>query len=558
MSDTDLADTLLWLCRIASPIGEEQALCDAVAERIGKVPLAGPIRRHGDSLVVPLVRNSGRPHLVLAGHLDVVRTAHDGPARIEGDKLYGAGAADMKSGLALMFDIAERRERPRLDLTLVFYAREEGPYAENELGRVLADDPEVARADLAIALEPSDNKLQLGCGGSLHATVAFSGRTAHSARPWQGENAVHKAGPLLNRLAALQPETEVVDGLEWKSVVSATMASGGRARNVIPDRFELNLNHRFGPRTSIEQAKARVEALVAGEAEVTFTDLSPSAPPHRDNAWISALAESGVLAIEPKQAWTDVARFHEAGVAAANFGPGTQAQAHQRNEWTFVPGLATGRDILARWFQRIGGPLAAVLVALTASAASACNDVGSVSSRRSDAVADATTNTPSFFERTELTRRIAALRSRVGSTARVLVIDVREGSLTVQVEDPARRGEVLEYTMSGDSFDEPRAAELRGTGELDTNLFPLRNLALERIPDLVTAAATQVDPEAGRVTRILIRRQLPHTDAVRFRVYVDSPRVSGHADFDTNGNPVIAGAHASSTSSKTDSSKAGL
>jgi len=167
-------------------------------------------------------------------------------------------------------------------------------------------------------------------------------------------------------------------------------------------------------------------------------------------------------------------------------------------------------------------------------------------------------NTPSFFERAELTRRIATLRSRVGSTARALVLDVREDSLSVQVENPARRGEVLEYTMSGDSFAEPRAAELRGTGELETNLFPLRNVALERIPNLVTAAATQVDPEAGKVTRILIRRQLPHTDAVRFRVYVDSPRVSGHADFDSNGTPVIAGAHASSASSKSDSSKTGL
>jgi hypothetical protein len=117
---------------------------------------------------------------------------------------------------------------------------------------------------------------------------------------------------------------------------------------------------------------------------------------------------------------------------------------------------------------------------------------------------------------------------------------------------------VLEYTMSGDTFGEPRPAELRGTGELETNLFPMRNLALERIPELVTAAATQVDPEAGKVTRVLIRRQLPNTDAVRFRVYVDSPRVSGHADFDSNGNPVLAGAQANSAASKSDSSKTGL
>jgi succinyl-diaminopimelate desuccinylase len=534
---SDLAETLLWLCRIASPIGEERALCDAVAARLERVSLAAPIRRYGDSLVVPLVRGSGGPHIVLAGHLDVVRTEHDAPPRIEGERLYGAGAADMKSGLALMLDIAEQKQRPRLDLTLIFYAREEGPFAENELGPVLAEDPEVARADLAIALEPSDNKLQLGCGGSLHATVAFQGRTAHSARPWQGENAVHKAAGLLARLGALEPRAELVDGFEWKSVVSATLASGGRARNVIPDRFELNLNHRFGPKTSLEQAQAFVLGLVAGEADVKFTDLSPSAPPNRQHPLIAALAESGVLAIEPKQAWTDVARFHAAGVPAANFGPGTQAQAHQRNEWTLVAGLATGRDILARWLAKVAGG-AALACALTLSAASAaCDDVSGTTGRRSDAVEDVKPAGPSYFERAELRRWSTELTSRIGPNARVLSLDVREHALTAQVEDRAHPGAVLEYELAGRPS-EPRRAELRGKGELAANLFPLKDVALDRIPELATLATTQVDAEAGRVVRVLVRRQLPHSDAVRFRVYVDSPRLSGHVDFDASGNPL--------------------
>jgi succinyl-diaminopimelate desuccinylase len=535
---SDLAETLLWLCRILSPIGEEKALCDAVAERVGQVPLAAPIRRYGDSIVVPLVRGTGKAHVVLAGHLDVVRTVHDAPPRIEGDKLYGAGSADMKSGLSLMLDIAERRERPGVDVTLVFYAREEGPFAENELGPVLLQDRELARADFAIALEPSDNKLQLGCGGSLHATVAFQGRTAHSARPWQGENAIHKAAALLARLGALRPETEVVDGLEWKSVISATMASGGRARNVIPDRFELNLNHRFGPRTSIEQARANVERLVAGEADVTFTDLSPSAPPARQHPLVAALAESGVLAIEPKQAWTDVARFHAAGVPAANFGPGTQAQAHQRNEWTHVPGLETGRAILARFFANIA-TLACVLVALAGIASSGCETTTGATERRSDAVASAKPNTPSYFERAEVKHWVQTLRSRVG-TARVLMLDVREHSLVVQIADATHPGHVLEYTIDGDGTTEPERAEVRGSGDLSTNLFSLRDVALEKIPDLTTLAAAQVDPQDGKITRVLVRRQLPQTEAVRFRVYVESPRLSGHADFDANGSPTPA------------------
>lgn len=349
-----LSQDLLWLCSIPSLIGEERALCDAVAARLSRAPLAAPIRRYGDSIVVPLRRGSGGPHVVLGGHLDVVRTEHEGAPRIEGDRLYAPGAADMKSGLSLMLALVERAPRYAADLTLVFYAREEGPYAENELGQVLAADTELTGASIAVMLEPSDNKLQLGCGGSVHAAVRFRGRTAHSARPWQGENAIQKSAAFLARLNALEPQTDERDGLTWKNVFSATMASGGRARNIIPDQFELNVNHRFGPSTSLERAQQNVLELVAGEADVEFVDVSPSAPPLRHHPLVSALAESGVTALEPKQAWTDVARFAALGVPAVNFGPGVQAQAHQKNEWTLLSQLEAGLSVLDRWLSRLG------------------------------------------------------------------------------------------------------------------------------------------------------------------------------------------------------------
>jgi succinyl-diaminopimelate desuccinylase len=351
-----LDETLLWLCSIASPIGEERAICDAVAERLARLSLPSPIRRYGDSIVVPVVRGfeAGRPHVALVGHLDTVRT-ENGPARMDGGRCYGAGAADMKSGLAVMIVIAETiGAMSGVDLTLVFYAREEGPYAENELGRVLEEDPELREVDLAVCLEPSDNRLHLGCCGAIHATVTFEGRTAHSARPWEGDNAITKGAAFLSRLATLKPIEHTIDGHLYRTVTTITLASGGRSRNVVPDTFTLNLNHRFAPTTSLEQAQEDVRALVGDEAKVDFTDLSPAAMPSASHPLVQALIAAGVKAVEPKQAWTDVARFAALGVPAVNFGPGENAQAHQKNESTDCALVFQGYRILLTWLTPAG------------------------------------------------------------------------------------------------------------------------------------------------------------------------------------------------------------
>ncbi len=354
-----LVETLRWLCVIPSPTGEEGPICDALVGRLSKVALAGPIRRYGESIVVPLTRSkkgTSRPKIALVGHTDVVRTSHTGGVRVEGDRFYGPGASDMKSGLALMLDLAEggRAAAEEVDLTLVFYAREEGPFADNELGVVLPADEELRGVDLAVCLEPSDNKLSLGASGSIHANVRFRGRTAHSARPWQGENAIHKAGPFLCDLAARTPREVTLDGLVYRTVTTVTMAQGGRGRNVVPDELSLNVNHRFSPDTSIEEAQREIERLVNGRASIEWQDLSPAALPHANHPLVEKLRTSGVAAVEPKQAWTDVARFATFGIPAVNFGPGENAQAHQQNEWTSVSKLHDGQKILERWLRAAG------------------------------------------------------------------------------------------------------------------------------------------------------------------------------------------------------------
>jgi succinyl-diaminopimelate desuccinylase len=352
MSLTPVEDTLLELCAIPSFTGEEEALCDHVerqlAARLGRRHVA----RDGHSLVVTPEVPEGLPRVALAGHFDVVRTEHDGPPRVEGPRIYGPGAADMKSGLAVMLHLIDdlaAGAKPRYAPTFVFYEREEGPYLENRLGDLLEHFPALREMDLAVCLEPSSNALQLGCMGSLHARVKFQGRTSHSARPWQGENAIHKAGGFLTRLKALAPRDVTLDGMLYREVVSATLAEGGRGRNVIPDLFALNVNYRFAPGRTSEDAERDLLALVEGEAAVEVFDRSPSAPPHRSHPLVKSLVDAGITTVEPKQAWTDVARFAAAGVAAVNLGPGTQSQAHQRNEYTERATLRDGVRLFRRW-----------------------------------------------------------------------------------------------------------------------------------------------------------------------------------------------------------------
>jgi succinyl-diaminopimelate desuccinylase len=352
VSVTSVERHLLELCAVPSLTGEEGPLCDRVEAQLRALLGDAAVARDGHSLVVTPTTPADGPRVVLAGHFDVVKTEHDGPARVDGDRIYGAGAADMKSGLAVMLCLLEdlaAGAAPRARPTFVFYEREEGPYLENRLGDLLDHFPALREVDLAVCLEPSSNGLQLGCMGSLHARVHFRGRTSHSARPWQGENAIHKSGAFLSRLAALTPRDVTLDGMLYREVISATLAEGGRGRNVVPDRFTLNVNHRFAPGRTPDDAVADLEALLQGDAELEVFDRSPSAPPHRQHPLVQRLVDEGVEGVEPKQAWTDVARFASVGVAAVNLGPGTQSQAHQRNEWTDRGALARGLALFRRW-----------------------------------------------------------------------------------------------------------------------------------------------------------------------------------------------------------------
>ncbi|MCP3099806.1 succinyl-diaminopimelate desuccinylase [Myxococcus sp. K15C18031901] len=352
---TRLAHTTLELCRISSPITHEGPIADFIERWAAQHFPPGEIFRVGHTLLLGRLSDP-RPTVALIGHLDTV-PAHPSDQgrepRIEGERVHGLGASDMKGGLAVMMALAEdlRRDTLPVNLAFLFYEREEGAYAESGLIPLFAKRPDLAQVRFGIAMEPTDGVVQVGCVGSMQVTVRFAGRSAHSARPWQGENAIHKAGPFLAELLARQRVEVDVAGFPFYEVLNATLAKGGRARNVIPESFELNLNYRFAPGKSIARAKQDVLELVAGRAEVEFTDASPSGPVVAGNPLFQKLLAITGLPAASKQAWTDVARFGEWGVDAINYGPGETAQAHQAHESAPIPPLAVAYEKLAAFLR---------------------------------------------------------------------------------------------------------------------------------------------------------------------------------------------------------------
>ena len=329
---TDLTGTLTWLVDLPSVTGDERQICTAVATRLYPDLGRDAVVRMGDSLIVG--RRTGRPLLLLAGHLDTVPSQGQGAARVEGGRLHGLGAADMKGGLAVMIHLLQDpavRAGP-YDVIGIFYAGEEGPAAGNQLEGILQRAPWMSDAESAVVLEPSDGQLQIGCNGLINATVSFTGKSAHSARPWLGENAVTKAGEWMAEMHRLEPVDVEIEGMVYREVISVTRASGGIANNIIPPRFDLNVNYRFPPTRSLKDAEAHLARVCSRADDFLITDSAPAGPVRAETPFLRRLAEVSGATRAAKQGWTDVARFGVYGVAAVNYGPGETKQAHQADE----------------------------------------------------------------------------------------------------------------------------------------------------------------------------------------------------------------------------------
>ena len=329
-----LGERTLALIDVPSVSRDEGAILDSIRSSL---PSSFEVLDDHDAvlLATPAVRRVGRPFVVLAGHVDTVPIRRNVPGRLDADVVVGRGAADMKGAIAVMLELAdELADDPgNYDVGVLFFGREELPFSESALGPLFDRCVPATTPELAIVMEPTANTIEVGCLGNLNATVTVTGRAAHSARPWHGENAIHRAIAALAPLAELPVRDVTVEGLTFREVVSVTTISGGVASNVVPDRVEAGVNYRYRPGLTPEEAESRLRELLAPSGvEVRVNGNAPPGPVSVRNLLVTRLREAGNLALGPKQAWTPVAEFAVAGVDAVNFGPGDPQYAHRDDE----------------------------------------------------------------------------------------------------------------------------------------------------------------------------------------------------------------------------------
>jgi succinyl-diaminopimelate desuccinylase len=327
---------------------------DVIRERILTLVPTGLVAEYaGDDayFFVPADRRDV-PLVVLAGHYDTVPAQDNLPGEIRGGAVHGLGASDMKGGLAVAIELVrDLAERPpgRYDTGLLLFGREELPGEYNPLPTLFEGSRAIHDTALAIVLEPTDGRIQAGCLGNVVARLVFGGRSGHSARPWLADSAIERAVAGLPAFLELAPRVAVVGGLEFKEVISVTRLESGIADNVIPGEATATINLRYPPDRTPEDAESYLRSLTPIGATLEITSNAAPARVVTDSELVRALSAAGNLAIEPKQAWTNVADFTANGIDAVNFGPGHTMYAHRQDELVEIGALVDAYQTLERF-----------------------------------------------------------------------------------------------------------------------------------------------------------------------------------------------------------------
>ena len=329
-----LLEDALALVSVESPSYAEAELVGLIEGWLREMPHLD-VQRIGDNLVAES-RPGVTPRYLLVGHSDTVPLPANHEPRIEGEQLFGCGAADMKGTLAVFLGLMRDAERSPFGLTFVLYAREEVARKDSGLTEVLAARPDLAKATLAVVGEPTDGAVEAGCQGSIRVRIDLAGVRAHSARPFMGVNAVHRAAPLIAQVAAYEPREVEVEGLKFVEQFQVVGIDGGISGNVVPDRCSVTVNFRYAPDRSQGDAESWLRGELGSFLEqgdrYEVEDHAPAAQPFLGLEEVAKLVQLTERAPFPKVGWTDVATLAAVGCPAVNLGAGDPKLAHHPDE----------------------------------------------------------------------------------------------------------------------------------------------------------------------------------------------------------------------------------
>jgi succinyl-diaminopimelate desuccinylase len=351
---SDLFGLTTALVAVPSESHQEAALAAMVEARLRARAPSLRVDRVGESVVARTELGRAQ-RVVLGGHLDTVPANGNGTPRVQGGVLHGLGAADMKGGLAVLLRLAEElhadASRARHDVTLAFYECEEVADAHNGLRKIFESSPDLLGGGFAVLLEPTDAWVEAGCQGVIVLSAHFEGERAHTARPWMGRNAIHRAAEVLGRIASHESDVVLVDGLEYRESLQVVRVEGGLAGkyNLVPDSCTLIVGRRFAPRYTEEEAEAQVRGLLRGADAIEVLQSQPAAAPGLENPLVREFVDGLGLPVRPKLGWTDVARFSSRGVPAVNFGPGDPEIAHTPGELVTRASIERAYEVLSRF-----------------------------------------------------------------------------------------------------------------------------------------------------------------------------------------------------------------
>lgn len=299
------------------------------------------------------------PTMMFCGHIDTVgaegMTAPFTP-RVEGGRLYGRGAQDMKGGVAAMIAaaavLASSWTRGRLIVAAVVDEEHMSLGAE-ALVREYA-------ADMAVVTEPTDLCVAVGHKGFAWVDIETHGRAAHGSRPDEGRDAIAMMGRVLVALEARDRELRARRPVPFQGTASlhASLINGGREISSYPDHCVLNMERRTVSGEDAASVEREVEYLLATlrkadhdfHATQRVTAYRPSYrldPGHRLPAAFLAAAGAKNCPAEPggMSFWTDAAVLADAGIPSILFGPGG-AGLHSLEEYVNVADVVTCRDVL--------------------------------------------------------------------------------------------------------------------------------------------------------------------------------------------------------------------